>query len=378
MSHDPHMRQMLISREIFSPSYYLTILSDLLPAVLLMRGKRPRPASSSPQYERIIWVEKKTARGTKLTAKASGSPRTPKIKRQMAPLSKMRRVNVSPTIQMGPSVEVDHITDPPVTAFKKKPGKVSIAIFINLIYLPIAWVQPIHDTLSEWLLFRDTYISEILDLKKLPASQTCLRCQSQQGCFRCKECFSQDLLCRTCCFTVHRNMPLHHLEKWTGQFFDPTSLNQEGFILHLGHGGEPCPADSTRRGQQDTQPGSSDEGEGEGDDDGILLTGWEERDKKCLVIVDISGIHQLRINWCQCKTAAEPHIQLLRNRFFPASIKRPLTAFTFSLLDHFHIDTVECKTSASSFFSKLRRLTNSSSPHSVPVCSANVLQNILC
>jgi len=150
-------------------------------------------------------------------------------------------------------------------------------------------------------------------------------------------------------------MPLHHIEKWTSQFFDATSLNQEGFVSHLSHGGEPCPGNSTKKGQQGTQSESSDEGEGESNGDGILLTGWEQQDRQCLVIVDISGVHQLWINWCQCKTAAEPHIQLLRNRLFPASIKRPSTAFTFSLLDHFYIDSVECKTSASSFFSKLQR-----------------------
>lgn len=124
-----------------------------------------------------------------------------------------------------------------------------------------------------------------------------------------------------------------------------------------------------------TQPGSSDEeGEGEGEGDGMPLGGWERQDKRCLVIIDTSGVHQLHIRWCRCEAAAEPHIQLLRNRFFPASIKWPSTAFTFSLLDHFHIDSVECKTSASSFFSKLRRLTNSSSPHSVPVGLSNILE----
>lgn len=218
----------------------------------------------------------------------------------------------------------------------------------------------------EWVPLRDRYISEILDLEQPPADQLCLRCQSQQGRFRCKECSSQALLCRNCCFIVHRNMPLHRIEKWAGQFFDATSLNKEGFVLYLGHGGEPCPENHTEGSRRGTQAGSSDEGEG--DSDGVPLAGWEKHDKQCLVIVDISGVHQLRIGWCQCQTAVEPHIQLLRNRFFPASIKRPSTAFTFSLLDHFHIDSVECKTSALSFFSKLRRLTNSSSPHSVPVC----------
>ena len=163
-------------------------------------------------------------------------------------------------------------------------------------------------------------------------------------------------------------MPLHFIEKWTGHFFDKTSLNREGFVSNLGHGGEPCPAGKTGKAQEKTHPGSSDEEEGEDDEDEVLLAGWEKRNKKCLVIVDISGVHQLLINWCKCKTAPDPHIQLLQNRFFPASLKSPSTAFTFSLLDYFYIDSVECKTSASSFFSKLRRLTNSSSPRSVPVC----------
>jgi hypothetical protein len=220
----------------------------------------------------------------------------------------------------------------------------------------------------EWLPYRGSYISEILDLEKPPADQVCMRCQSEQGHFRCKECFSQALLCRSCCFTIHHNMPLHHIEKWTGQFFDATSLNQEGFTLFLGHNGEPCPADQRERDEQEAQPWSLDEDGGEAEGDGVPLAGWEKQDRHCLVIVDTSGVHQLRISWCRCENAAEPHIQLLRSRFFPASIKRPSTAFTFSLLDYFHIDSVECKTSASSFFSKLRRLTNGSSPHSVPVC----------
>lgn len=194
----------------------------------------------------------------------------------------------------------------------------------------------------------------------------CLRCRSQQGYFRCKACFSQALLCQSCCFAIHHNTPLHRIEKWTGQFFDATSLNQEGFILYLGHGGQPCPVKSSQKDTQEDQARSSDEEEGE--NDGEPLTAWEKQDRRCLVIVDTSGVHQLRVSWCQCGTAPKPHIQLLQNHLFPASIKRPSTAFTFSLLDYFHIDSVECKTSASSFFSKLRRLTNSASPHSVPVC----------
>ena len=228
-----------------------------------------------------------------------------------------------------------------------------------------------NEALIEWLPHRDEYISEILDFEKRPANQQCSQCQLQEGRFRCKECFSQAPLCQDCCFTTHLNAPFHHIEKWTGQFFDKTSLNQEGFILHLGHGGQPCPTDYTGWDNKEPQPGSSDEdmGEGEGEE-GVPFASWEKQDRRCLVIVDTSGVHQLRVGWCRCDAAAEPHIQLLRHRLFPASMKRPSTAFTFSLLEYFHIDSVECKTSASSFFSKLRRLTNNSHPNSVPVSQA--------
>jgi len=83
--------------------------------------------------------------------------------------------------------------------------------------------------------------------------------------------------------------------------------------------------------------------------------------------VDVLGVFQHRLRWCQCQQAEPAYAQLLRLGLYPASIERPETAFTFSLLDYFHIDAVECKTSANNFFNKLRRLTNSLFPHDVPV-----------
>jgi hypothetical protein len=103
--------------------------------------------------------------------------------------------------------------------------------------------------------------------------------------------------------------------------------------MYLGHGGEPCPTTRTGKGEQEVHSGSSDEEEGKDGGDGVPLAGWEKQDKQCLVIVDTLEIHQLRIGWCQCETGVDPHIQLLRNRWFPASTKWPSTAFTFSLLD---------------------------------------------
>ncbi|KAG1829195.1 hypothetical protein EV424DRAFT_1317176, partial [Suillus variegatus] len=50
-----------------------------------------------------------------------------------------------------------------------------------------------------------------------------------------------------------------------------------------------------------------------------------------------------------------------------ASTSHPWTAFTFDVLDHFLIDALECKTSAISFFQRLRRLTSNAFPDSIPV-----------
>jgi hypothetical protein len=54
-------------------------------------------------------------------------------------------------------------------------------------------------------------------------------------------------------------------------------------------------------------------------------------------------------------------------RLYPSSVDQPQTAFTFTLLEYFQIDGLECKTSASNFFNKLRRLTDNWFPERVPV-----------
>jgi len=144
-------------------------------------------------------------------------------------------------------------------------------------------------------------------------------------------------------------------------------LNTEGFILHLGHGGRPCPANIALA----TQAEVADDVEEE-----ILMEAWEPRDKRTLVIVDVSRIHQLMVSWCCCKGCPDYETQLFEHGLFPASTTRTSTAFTFSVLEYFHVDAVECKTSASNFSNKLHQLTDFSSPQSVPVSMACLYYNI--
>ncbi|KAG9312104.1 hypothetical protein JVU11DRAFT_7389 [Chiua virens] len=87
-------------------------------------------------------------------------------------------------------------------------------------------------------------------------------------------------------------------------------------------------------------------------------------------VVDTAGIFVHTVKWCQCSGASQEdkHLQLLQERLFPSTIVNPQTAFTFDVLDEFLVDSLECKTSAASFYHKLRRLTNNSFPDLIPVC----------
>jgi len=210
---------------------------------------------------------------------------------------------------------------------------------------------------------RDTFVHQYLNQQHLPDNHFCKRCTTKVAEFRCLDCFGQGPFCHSCCLEVHSSHPFHSIEKWTGGFFKKTSLHAEGFILHLGHGGLCCPANVT---SPNTGLEATEEGEW-GEDNGVLLEAWEPRDKRTLVIIGVSGVYQLIVSWCCCPDAPDHTIQLFQHQLFPASMFRPSTAFTFAVLQYFHIDAVECKTSASNFSNKLRRLTDFSSPQSVPV-----------
>ncbi|KIK96748.1 hypothetical protein PAXRUDRAFT_92677, partial [Paxillus rubicundulus Ve08.2h10] len=83
-----------------------------------------------------------------------------------------------------------------------------------------------------------------------------------------------------------------------------------------------------------------------------------------ITVVYSSGIFSHTVSWCTCPNATktERHLQLLQVQLFPANISRPKTAFTFDVLDHYHIDSLECKTTTMSFFTKLQRLTPKGTP----------------
>jgi CxC2 like cysteine cluster associated with KDZ transposases len=174
---------------------------------------------------------------------------------------------------------------------------------------------------------------------------------------------------------------------WNGKYYSKTTLYDQGYILHLGHQGRTCPVQEkpcewvdVERDTPDSEDiDVSEDPEGEkpediredGESKGTRKHG-KPRDisKNVTVTVNIvhtTGVFKHKIRWCHCQSAAKKPVQLFQMRLFSASYSRPETAFTFDVLDHFHIDAMECKTAASSFMKKLCRLTNNAFPRVVPV-----------
>ncbi|KAL6297733.1 hypothetical protein BKA93DRAFT_710817, partial [Sparassis latifolia] len=146
--------------------------------------------------------------------------------------------------------------------------------------------------------------------------------------------------------------PFHRIEHWQGQYFEPASLYRVGICIHLGHGGDPCSLgtlDGEAR-QTDDAPNPTWE-----EDMPPVLSRPPRRDSygnRIIVIVDISGIHHIGVDWCQCEMAVERDMQLLQMGLYPGTVKDPHTAFTFAVLDDFLLENKECKTAALNYYSK--------------------------
>lgn len=88
--------------------------------------------------------------------------------------------------------------------------------------------------------------------------------------------------------------------------------------------------------------------------------------------MDTTGIHEVDIQFCGCYKetgASHPRFQLMRSALLPSSVERPVSAFTFDVLNTFHLITLQSMTSAYNFYLAVARKTdnlNSGQKVSVP------------
>ncbi|KAG1792867.1 hypothetical protein EV424DRAFT_1475732 [Suillus variegatus] len=174
--------------------------------------------------------------------------------------------------------------------------------------------------ISVWLLERQTFVDELIKLegRGKHTNNTC-QCGAEDAVFRCQDCFSVQLACCSCTIQSH---------EWKEGFFHPVSLKSMGLRVQLGH----YPGTTCRKPKP-----------AHGDD---------------FVVIDVHGIHDIALDFCGCEHEVSHFKQLLRARWFPATVTDPRTAATFAVLEFFHILSFESKVSAYEFYHCLARRTD--------------------
>ncbi|KAN0136041.1 hypothetical protein V8E53_006202 [Lactarius tabidus] len=74
------------------------------------------------------------------------------------------------------------------------------------------------------------------------------------------------------------------------------------------------------------------------------------------------GVFTMEILFCTCSNSESKDTQVLQMCLFPSTYKQIETAFSFSALDNFLVDNLECKTNAQQYFSKLQSITSTMFP----------------
>lgn len=199
-----------------------------------------------------------------------------------------------------------------------------------------------------WAEHRDEYLDEMLRLegRGYPAIYSnCGRCGRADPTYRCAQqmCHGPSLFCQQCIVDKHAALPTHwievsaeiiiivfqlnHEQEWNGAFFKRRSLKDLGLVVHLGHPvGTAC--------------------------------GTPVKANVDFVVIDVSGIHNVALTFCECDSRIERRQQLMRVAWWPATAREPNTCATFAVVRLFRIMNCLGKVSAHDFLRSLELLTN--------------------
>ncbi|KAF8581769.1 hypothetical protein K439DRAFT_1353064 [Ramaria rubella] len=124
---------------------------------------------------------------------------------------------------------------------------------------------------------------------------------------RCLDCDGGGLYCDTCLIDRHLTLPFHRPEEWCGTHFEWRTLVNMGLVLWMNHGEGHYPHKGDNSGPQ------------------------------VLTVVDVNGVHEVKVGGCRCALAPSHCEQLLDRHLFPATQARPATAFTYRVMKLFHM-----------------------------------------
>lgn len=156
---------------------------------------------------------------------------------------------------------------------------------------------------------------------------------------KCMDCAFSIPTCTNCFVDEHVARYTHWAQVWNDAVgcYVRQDISCLGHVINLGHDGKTCPNASVSNSD-------------------IFFH-----------IVDINGVHDTKVCFCNCLHSLDRSSQLLKHKLFPATMSRPKMAFTFNLLDFFNILHVEGKISAYDFIGSIRRMTDNAFTHTVTV-----------
>ncbi|KLO18894.1 hypothetical protein SCHPADRAFT_794981, partial [Schizopora paradoxa] len=120
--------------------------------------------------------------------------------------------------------------------------------------------------------------------------------------YRCLDCVQGGYFCLTCIASTHQANPLHHVQRWDYVEWKDSSLKDLGVSIKLGHNSAKCP---------NVVDGTFD-----------------------LNLLDISGVHYLRLNSCACPNTTD-YRELLRLRWAALTPFDLRYAVSFDLIEGF-------------------------------------------
>ena len=185
--------------------------------------------------------------------------------------------------------------------------------------------------------------------RESPPSDTtcCPRCRrdlsslqgAKCGLYRCLDCPLTRTQCSRCILDNHQMRPFDRIRRWNvkRQLWEKVSVPDLGFILYLGHDGDPCPSIPT------TIDGTF----------GLFTR------TRAMVVVHEYGHTDIRALFCQCADpAASEGVQLLERGLWPATWVQPRTAMTLGMLETFHSLSQKAHVNVNDYEAHLKRMTD--------------------
>ncbi|KIJ35086.1 hypothetical protein M422DRAFT_181134, partial [Sphaerobolus stellatus SS14] len=148
-------------------------------------------------------------------------------------------------------------------------------------------------------------------------------------------CDNPSLRCKKCTIELHQSQPCHRPYKWNGEYYQRISLDSIKFIWHLGHGGSAC------------------------------LHMYDDTSPYYIRLVDLSGVHTIKVGWCRCGLKPDFFRQLLVRCIIPASMQRLRTGFTQWVFKTFHLLNLIAHVTPWDWCALLHRLTDNIDPFSI-------------